>query len=317
MPAALAVGEELCPTHSDSAFAAVRNALGVPNDFLCSFDWASLRAGGGKGGQLLAFHAHADRSYVVKELSPSDHATLLGLAGPYSVHVASASGSLLAPLYAHFRRQDSGVDYVVMGSVLPPPMAEVVAAAPPCLYDLKGTADDKTLVYEGEKVLDVHKRFYNVGLRICDFLSKRCHCCGRAAASAADLWAPGRREYAQGKKHAREVTFSVTPLSYAWLLDRLEVRARAAFTPLVGAGSVSAERLHPPRPNAPIQARPDDVLHCAAGGRVLPAPAWTNGLLDARSNTPHPASRVHFSGRATGGGGGAHGSQDRGRGEGV
>jgi hypothetical protein len=233
MPAALLVGEELCSTHSDAAFEAVRSALGVPHDFLCSFNWAALRAGGGKGGTLLAFHSHRGRSYVVKELSPSDHATLLGLAGPYCVHATSANrGSLLAPLYAHFRRHETGVDYLAMGSVLLPPPAEVVAAAQPCLYDLKGTADDKTLMYEGEKVLDVHKRFYNIGLRLCDFLSRRCRCCGRAAASAADLWAPGRREYAQGKKHAREVVFPVTPLSCAWLLDRLEVRTRAASTRL-------------------------------------------------------------------------------------
>lgn len=221
-PAVLRVGEDVCPTYHDDAFAAVRSALGVPHDFLRSFDWASLRAGGGKGGTLLAFHGR----FVVKELSPSDHATLLGLAGPYSTHAAFSRGSLLAPLYAHFRRPSTGVDYVAMGSVLPPLAAEVVDAAPPCLYDLKGTADDKTLMFEGDKVLDVHKRFYNIGLRCCDFLARHFHCCGRAAASAADMWAPGRREYAQGKKHAREVSFPVTPLSYAWLLDRLEVCAR-------------------------------------------------------------------------------------------
>eukprot|EP00967_Tisochrysis_lutea_P052106 scaffold64517_cov36-Tisochrysis_lutea.AAC.1 len=229
------VGGELCATHNDEAFARVRAASGVPDSFLCTFDWSSLAPGGGKGGSLLAFHSHGSRDFVVKELSPSDHATLLGLAPTYCEHVVAPRGSLLAPLYAHFHRHSTGVTYVVMGSVLPQPAAEITAAASPCIYDLKGTADDKTLVYQGSKVQDVHKRFYNIGLRCCDFLLRRCRCCRQTATSVADLWAPGRREYAQGKKHAREVCFSMTPLCYARLMERLEVCKRHVNPHVLGS----------------------------------------------------------------------------------
>jgi len=215
---------------------------------------------------------------VVKELSPSDHATLLTLAAAYSAHATSSEGSLLAPLYAHFVRPATGVLYVAMGSVLPPLPAEITAAASPCIYDLKGTADDKTLVFEGERVVDVHKRFFNVPLRCCDFVARRCCWCRRAAANAADMWAPGRREYAQGKRHAREVHFPVTPLAYGWLVARLE--ADVSFLREHGLMDYSLlVRTHrlPPVNKASVQARPAVAAAHEAARRAAAASAAAPG----------------------------------------
>ena len=61
-------------------------------------------------------------------------------------------------------------------------------------FDLKGCADDKTLVALGEPVHAVHKRIFNVGMW-----------CGDA------LWTPERKRYFEGKKHAQEVKFHVSP----------------------------------------------------------------------------------------------------------
>ena len=225
----ICVGGELCPTHASEAdLALLRSLSDVQDDFLDGFDWAALAAGGGKGGTLLAFHKCRGKAFVVKELSPSDHEALLRLAPAYVVHATRHRDTLLAPFFAHFHRPSTGVHYVAMGSVLPAPVAAVAAASAPSVYDLKGTADDKTLLYEGEKRRDVHKRFFNVGMRVCDLASRKC-CRPFAAAAdvAADAWAPGRRQYAAGKQHARDVRFPLPAPACAWMCARLE--SDAAF----------------------------------------------------------------------------------------
>ena len=53
----------------DSAFSKIRLTAGLANDFLTrsGFTFNSLKAGGGKGGDLMAFTA--DNSYLVKEVT--------------------------------------------------------------------------------------------------------------------------------------------------------------------------------------------------------------------------------------------------------
>ena len=73
------------------------------------------------------------------------------------------------------------------------------------VYDLKGCADDKTMVDGGEDVDAVHKRF-----------SKPHMWMGKWA------WSKARHKYFEGKLFARRACFHVTPTAYEWLISRIE-----------------------------------------------------------------------------------------------
>lgn len=153
-----------------------------------------LQNGGGKGGSLMA---RVGSSFIVKELSIGDHRQLLALAGSYVEHVRGGE-TLLSPIYLHFSDEQTGRSFFVMRNT--------VGAGPVMeLYDLKGCADDKTLVRDGEPIEAVHKRIWNVGM----WLSK-------------SSWSEERVKYYNGKLAARDFTILLREGEKEKVVARLE-----------------------------------------------------------------------------------------------
>lgn len=74
--ARLIVGSEACETVRDDQFSVLRRAESIEDDFLSdNFDFASLSAGGGKGGDSMA--RTKDKRFFVKFLNDSDGKSLL------------------------------------------------------------------------------------------------------------------------------------------------------------------------------------------------------------------------------------------------
>mmetsp|Transcript_4825 Transcript_4825/g.15057 ORF Transcript_4825/g.15057 Transcript_4825/m.15057 type:complete len:322 (+) Transcript_4825:177-1142(+) len=202
------LGGEDVKTFNDEEFSKLRSKWGLADDFLASFDITKMAAGGGKGGQLMAFTP--DKLYLVKEVNEADQATILKIAGAYVAHLLSDEGSLLARFFLHFERE--GKNFIVMNNWLPPPRYD---AAPPAAelgfdihrnynqFDLKGCADDKTLKALGRDVDPVHKRIFNVPMWFGDF-----------------FWSKQRHRYYEGKLHARETSFHVAPAAKAEIAAR-------------------------------------------------------------------------------------------------
>jgi len=165
--------------HGEEVWREMRAAAQVPDTFV-NEGWCldDMHHGGGKGGTLMA---QVGSSFIVKELSSGDHQQLLALAGSYAEHVRGGE-SLLTPIYLHFSDAQTGRSFFVMRNT--------VGAGPVMeLYDLKGCADDKTLVRDGEPIKVVHKRIWNVGMW-----------CGRSS------WSDERVKYHNGKMAARDYT---------------------------------------------------------------------------------------------------------------
>ena len=166
--AELELGGERCATFGDEAeLCKLRAASEVDLSALRAFEWAALKDGGGKGGNLMAFTPC--RRYLVKEVNTTDHSSVLKIATRYVEHILNESGaehrdSLLARIFAHVRRPSTGKVYLVMNNWLPPmrggesELADVAERATLCLYDLKGgTADDKTMVLDGQPLVSVRR----------------------------------------------------------------------------------------------------------------------------------------------------------------
>jgi len=127
---------------NDKLFKQLRRIASVPDDFVnTGWNLESLESGGGKGGCRMAF---LGSEYIVKELSSSDHHTLLSIAASYVEHVRDGD-TLLGAILLHFKDTSTGRKFYVMRNVL---------GSGPFLakYDLKGCNDDKTLELFGEKV---------------------------------------------------------------------------------------------------------------------------------------------------------------------
>ena len=175
-----------------------------------SFEWSKLCPGGGKGGNLMAFTPC--RRYLVKEVNATDHNCMLTIATRYVEHILNESGadhrdSLLARIFAHVRRPSTGKVYLIMNNWLPPTRAPAEGAKAPlehtstlCIYDLKGTADDKTVVRNGEEVPAVHKRVWKAGMWV-----------------GKSRWSAARTAYYDGKVSARGVQFACTATQKEWL----------------------------------------------------------------------------------------------------
>ena len=193
------VGGEAVQTYNDAHYKKLRERWGLGDDFLATFDFTkNMKGGGGKGGDLMGFTT--DKLFIVKEVNPGDQKTLLKITEDYAQHLLDPHGSLLARFFLHFSRK--GKDFLVMNNWMPPPRYDAVDSMEELgfdlktnynRFDLKGCADDKTLVALGEPVHAVHKRIFNVGMW-----------CGDA------LWTPERKRYFEGKKHAQEVKFHVS-----------------------------------------------------------------------------------------------------------
>ena len=158
----LRVGDVDCPTVKDEPFSAVRRAFGIADDFLAGlFDFGSLGAGGGKGGDLMSRTTCG--TFFVKELNAGDASSLLRDAFLEAyVDLITTKTSLLCKIVAVVAHPSLG-RFLVMANCLP---TRVEAWSG--LYDLKGSADDKALVEDGERVPEVHKRCWNVPWMLCE-----------------------------------------------------------------------------------------------------------------------------------------------------
>lgn len=195
----LPVGSHQFPTYNDSAFKRIRKTFGVPDDFLAQFSFDSLEAGGGKGGNLMGFTI--DKRFIVKEINDTDHNTMLLITDDFATHLESGEGSLLARIFCHFQNNANGKNYMAMNNWFP---TKCLSKDRYCSYDLKGSADDKTLVKNSAKVKDVHKRLWNIGMWF-----------GKCA------WSADRKEYYNGKKAAYQDHFIVTPEQHKWIMSRV------------------------------------------------------------------------------------------------
>lgn len=190
--AALVVGRTECKTLRDDQFGVVRRAESLSDDFLVdNFDFNGLGSGGGKGGDVMA--RTRDGRFFVKTLNATDGKSLLEdtFLRAY-VSRATTGQSLATKIYAVFVHPELG-RFVVMNNCVSPRVESWSR-----LYDLKGTADDKTLVKDGVPVPHAHKRFYNLNLIVREWFS-----CYR------DVPVP-RQRYIAGKFEAFDVSLFMT-----------------------------------------------------------------------------------------------------------
>jgi len=238
----LTIGQKKVHTYNDRDFAKLRRFFGVEADFdasvghsgMLNTQWSfnDLAEGGGKGGNLMAFTKDAHMKYLVKEMSDGDHKMLFMLTHEYVEHLREGRDipdpqigcrSFIARFFAHFFDPTTGKNYVVMNNWLPPTpedayhqiwggyevhdrneaLTDMKTTA--SSFDLKGTADDKTLRRNGNKIAEVHKRIWNVSMW-----------CGTCA------WDSDRKTYYNGKRHATTVKFNVTRDQKKWIWDRLQ-----------------------------------------------------------------------------------------------
>eukprot|EP00435_Cladocopium_sp_Y103_P026637 s3619_g6.t1 len=181
---------------NEMVFSALRSMASVPDDFINDgWDFSTFQHGGGKGGSMMAF---VEDKFIIKELSPGDHKSLLELAPAYGRHVNRGITTLLSPIYLHFRDEESGKFYFAMKNT--------IGRGPfKACYDLKGCADDKLMEKSGEKVKAVHKRIWNVGMW-----------CGQRN------WTEERKRYYAGKLEARSVQIGLLREQRQNLLDALK-----------------------------------------------------------------------------------------------
>ena len=225
------LSHETVKTYADDEYKKVRERWQLGDDFLGGFDFAELKEGGGKGGNLMGFtkdkqylarvrrdrreirarrfSAHAARDAQVKEVNATDHNTILRIIHKYVAHLLDPEGSLLARFFLHFER--GGKNYLVMNNWMPPPRYTEVDGKELghdiklnySTYDLKGCADDKTLKVHGADVEAVHKRIFNVAMWL-----------------GTVFWSPERKHYYEGKLHARETVFPVSVAAHAEIVRK-------------------------------------------------------------------------------------------------
>jgi len=180
---------------NDHCFKKVRDLVNLSEDFLLAFDFGTLKPGGGKGGDLMAFTE--DGNFLVKEVKDCDQESLIKYADSYAKHMSRGKGSLLCQFYKHFQRKSNGQNFVVMNNFLP--TKELIlrggregvpgAAGKPVsgwdgMYDLKGCMDDKTQVKAGLKIEEVHKRFFKFWM----------FCCPCTNSDQREIYAEGKRQ---------------------------------------------------------------------------------------------------------------------------
>lgn len=115
------------------------------------------------------------------------------------------------------------------------------------MYDLKGTADDKTLVADGKAIEERHKRWFNL-----HWLAAEA-CCGKGASSTP----PERRRYALGKVEAFNLRVVLTAAQRSALLASLRDDAAFLGSPLAAGGcmdySLLVGVLAPPPGDGPAE----------------------------------------------------------------
>lgn len=202
--ASLRVGDVDCETVRDDQLSVVRRAESLSDDFLRdNFDFATLGSGGGKGGDTMS--KTRDGRFFVKTLNDQDGKSLLEEAFLRAYVARATTGqSLVTKIFAVFKHPSLG-NFVVMNNCLSPRVKTWSR-----LYDLKGTADDKTLVTDGFSVPHAHKRFYQLNL-----LVRECFGCYR------DVPVP-RQRYIKGKHEAFDAPIFMTPEQRKEILTALK-----------------------------------------------------------------------------------------------
>ena len=202
--ASLRVGDVDCDTVRDDQFSVLRRAESLSDDFLRdNFDFAALTSGGGKGGDTMS--KTRDGRFFVKTLNERDGKSLLREAFLRAYVARATTGqSLVTKIFAVFKHPSLG-KFVVMNNCLSPKVKTWSR-----LYDLKGTADDKTLVADGFSVPHAHKRFYQLNL-----MMRECFGCYR------DVPVP-RQRYIKGKHEAFDVPIFLTPKQRREILSALK-----------------------------------------------------------------------------------------------
>lgn len=285
----LRAGGEECEAIDDDVFRSLRLEHDVltTDRALHHLDWTRLTHAGGKGGANLAYvtDASSGAHLVVKELSPHDHLALRSLARPLVHHLSRHPETLLAPIYAHLRRP-GGALYMVMRNCLPPRAPLAAGTASSAIFDLKGTQDDKTLVWLDNPVPDVHKRFYNVCMRLCDCVKRRSPPALKPHAISMEVFAPGRRYYSEGKRRARRIALPLTPAQRDWVLERMRVDCaflrhhqlmdyslllRVSASPLGAAQPVE----HDTAATMPLECKHDGMVWEYSFGIIDYLQAWT------------------------------------------
>jgi len=179
----LIIGDVACATVRDDQFSVVRRADSIPDGFLAGkFDFKSLSGGGGKGGDVMGRSTCG--AYFVKTLNTTDGGSLLReeFLKEY-VARATCGQSLLAKIFAVVDHPTLG-RFIVMANCVNPRVKSWSR-----LYDLKGTADDKTLVEDGAGVVPAHKRFYRL-----DLMTRECFGCIRDVPIERQRYLRGKRE---------------------------------------------------------------------------------------------------------------------------
>ena len=87
----------------------------------------------------------------------SDKHTMLNKIFVSYMQSVLSNDSLLCRIFCVFTRRIDGKYYIAMGNCIP-----ACEKSWDLIYDLKGTADDKTLVRNGKIVDEVHKRFWRL-----------------------------------------------------------------------------------------------------------------------------------------------------------
>eukprot|EP01065_Artemidia_motanka_P046260 TRINITY_DN6964_c3_g1_i1.p1 TRINITY_DN6964_c3_g1~~TRINITY_DN6964_c3_g1_i1.p1 ORF type:complete len:459 (+),score=64.30 TRINITY_DN6964_c3_g1_i1:86-1462(+) len=207
--ASLCVGrEEVLLGPEETYLGPLRAALGISDDFLkdnVNFD--TIAPGGGKGGDSMCWSLCGQ--WLVKELGDGDKASLCDpqfLTDYCAYLVRQRERSLLARIVCVFCREHKQQWYHVMNNWLP---SDTKWTA---LYDLKGNRDDKLLVYEGERVTQIHKRFWMVGWLCAECMPSCRRCCEVP---------PDRQQYAEGKRLAFNCRFHLTPKTRRDLMGSL------------------------------------------------------------------------------------------------
>ena len=185
------IGGEEVLFYNDPFFSKVRARYHVDKNCVSTreqFDWSCIKPSLGKGGDAMGFSS--DGRYIVKELG-SDHEPLVNITRDYVKHVCG--DSFLVRFLFHFWHPVRGKNYVVMNSWTPKTPKELQKTPDDMmeLYDLKGCADDKAMIHNYKRVLQVHRRCW--------------HCC----ADCPCVISEERRLYRNLKREARVMDFPI------------------------------------------------------------------------------------------------------------
>mmetsp|Transcript_632 Transcript_632/g.817 ORF Transcript_632/g.817 Transcript_632/m.817 type:complete len:338 (+) Transcript_632:173-1186(+) len=274
----LTLGGVKCETFNDEHYANVRSFFKIENDFaIDSFDFSQLKPGGGKGGDPMK--RTDDGFYFIKQMSNGDHKVLVDpvFAKDLAERVTDpANPSIIGPIIAHVSNPDTKFTYIAMVNCLRHQGKYFKQ------YDLKGCADDKLILHDGQPVPAVHKRVWS------------CHIhmgCGGEA----------RKTYKQGKiealynphlpstKEHKELLCAAIEKDCEWLKER-NLMDYSLIVGVVDKAENEEYDVRDVRPDDPLYAGkplvsvdPDGKTHVLYVGIIDFLQKWTAGKTAAKA----------------------------------